>query len=290
MKLCLNCNARFPSSLRSCPGCCLSPIDIDGFDAYAPEFAYDGPGFKASYFSELARLEAENFWFQSRNKLIMWAVKKYYPQFNSFLEIGCGTGYVLTGVAKKFPGSKLFGSEIFIAGLNFAVSRLPSAVFMQLDARRIPFENEFDVIGAFDVIEHIKEDEKVLSQMYAALKPGGVMLLTVPQHAWLWSPIDEYACHQRRYSASELHNKIEFAGFRILRSTSFVSTLLPAMFLSRFFQKQMSDENFDASSELQISPWLNNIFSFFLGIELFLIKRGINFPIGGSRLIIAKKI
>jgi SAM-dependent methyltransferase len=161
---------------------------------------------------------------------------------------------------------------------------------MQMDARSIPFENEFDVIGAFDVLEHIKEDEKVLAQMCMALKPEGLMLLTVPQHAWLWSPIDEYAFHERHYAAPDLHQKIEAAGFRVIRSTSFVTTLLPAMMISRFLQKKVSDKKFDATAELKISPWLNALFSRLLGAELALIKRGFNFPVGGSRLVVARKI
>jgi SAM-dependent methyltransferase len=171
--------------MRKCPSCRLSPVLIDGFDSYAPSFANEGGGFKATYFSQLARLEQVNFWFRSRNKLLLWVLEKYCPNFQSLLEIGCGTGYVLSGISKEYPRSTLFGSEIFIAGLGFAAARLPSAKFMQMDARSIPFENEFDVIGAFDVLEHIKEDEEVLSQMRMALKPEGLMLLTVPQHAWL---------------------------------------------------------------------------------------------------------
>ncbi len=290
MKRCFSCNAQYASSIRNCPSCHFVPALVDGFDSYAPDLAHDGGGFKSDYFSELARLEEANFWFRSRNKLLMWAIENYCPNFQSMLEIGCGTGYVLSGVSKRFPQSTLFGSEIFIAGLGFAASRLPSAKFMQMDARNIPFENEFDVIGAFDVLEHIESDEKVLSQMCAALKPEGLMLLTVPQHAWLWSPVDEYACHERRYSASDLHQKIEAAGFRVIRSTSFVTILLPAMMISRFLQKKVSDKKFDATAELKLSPWVNELFSRLLGAELALIQMGVNFPIGGSRLVVARKI
>lgn len=290
MKRCLSCTINYTSSTRNCPSCGFTPAYVDGFDSYAPDFAHEGGGFKSIYFSELARLEDSNFWFSSRNNLIMWAIEKYCPNFQSLLEIGCGTGYVLSGISKKFPRQTLFGSEIFIAGLGFAAERLPSAKFMQMDARSIPFENEFDVIGAFDVLEHIKEDEKVLAQMCISLKPEGLILITVPQHAWLWSPIDEYACHERRYAASDLHQKIEAAGFRVIRSTSFVTTLLPAMMISRFNQKKISDIRFDATAELKISPILNALFSKMLSAELALIIRGIDFPIGGSRLVVARKI
>jgi SAM-dependent methyltransferase len=290
MKLCLSCTERYASLIPNCPNCGFVPVLVGDFESYAPEFALEGGGFKSNYFSELARLEEANFWFRSRNKLIIWAIEKYCPNFQSLLEIGCGTGYVLSGISQKFLGSTLFGSEIFIAGLGFAAERLPFAKFMQMDARKIPFESEFDVIGAFDVLEHVKQDEEVLAQMYLALKPKGLMLITVPQHAWLWSPIDDYACHERRYAAPDLHQKIEAAGFRVIRSTSFITTLLPAMMISRFFQKNVSDKKFDATAELKISPWLNSLFSRILIAELALIKWGFNFPVGGSRLVVATKI
>lgn len=160
---------------------------------------------------------------------------------------------------------------------------------MQMDARKIPFAKEFDVIGAFDVLEHIEEDARVLMQIHEALKPRGIVLLTVPQHVWLWSPVDEYACHVRRYSAKELHAKVAAAGFEILRSTSFVSSLLPLMWASRFAQNG-SRRDIDATAELKISPWLNYIFETILGFELFLIRRDMSFPFGGSRLVVARKI
>jgi SAM-dependent methyltransferase len=221
--------------------------------------------------------------------LIIWALGKYCPGFRSFLEIGCGTGYVLSGIAKACPEAELQGSEIFAAGLAFAASREPTVKFMQMDARNIPFVDEFDAVGAFDVLEHIEEDEQVLMQMREALKMRGILLLTVPQHAWLWSPVDEYACHVRRYSARELHAKVEGAGFEILRSTSFVSTLLPAMWASRFTISH-SAKDINASAEARLSPRINRLFEILLGAEFELIRNGVNLPLGGSRLIVARKL
>ena len=289
MKRCLSCNASFESSLDSCPQCGNETERIDGFDAYATELAYAGGGFDPVYFSELAELEDSNFWFRARNSLILWALKTYLPNFESFLEIGCGTGYVLSGIATRFPQVNLYGSEIFVEGLGFAASRSGSARLMQMDARNIPFACEFDAIGAFDVIEHIEEDELVLAQIYAALNPGGIAVLSVPQHEWLWSSTDDFACHVRRYRAPDLKRKIENAGFRILRSTSFVSTLLPAMMLSRLLQKNLTKEEYDPSSELKIAAPINFIFRKMLEFEIVLISAGVNFPVGGSRLVIAQK-
>lgn len=291
MKRCLTCAGAFSREETSCPDCGWRPELINQFPAYAPEFAQENSGFKAEYFSRLAELEAGNFWFRGRNRLILWALEKYCgQQLGSFLEIGCGTGFVLSGIAQQYPQAKLSGSEIFSAGLGFAAQRAPTVDFMQMDARKLPFVDEFDAIGAFDVLEHIAEDEQVLRMMHQALKPGGILLLTVPQHAWLWSPTDDYACHVRRYAASELHQKVTTAGFLIERSTSFVSALLPAMLASRLMQKFSTRRIEDnPTGELELSPWLNATLERVLNAEVSLIRRGVDLPLGGSRLLVARK-
>jgi SAM-dependent methyltransferase len=249
-----------------------------------------GGGFKESYFADLASIEEGYFWFRARNRLILWALGKYAAGFRSFLEIGCGTGYVLSGIARAYPGAELHGAEVFSAGLAFAAARQPAVDFMQMDAGNIPFVEEFDAIGAFDVLEHIEDDGRVLSQIYEALKPKGVLFLTVPQHAWMWSAVDDRACHVRRYSAGEIHEKVRTAGFRMLRSTSFVSSLLPAMIASRLLRKQFHAADDDGMSEVRIHRGLDLFFEKVLGVEAAMIRCGINFPFGGSRLVVARKI
>lgn len=136
--------------------------------------ANQGGGFHETFFAELAQREAGNFWFEARNTIIVRTLRRFFPQFRSFLEIGCGTGFVLSGIARAFPDVRLVGTEIFVAGLPFAAARVPSASFAQMDARRLPYAAEFDVVGAFDVIEHIEEDVDVLENLKRAVRPGGV--------------------------------------------------------------------------------------------------------------------
>lgn len=249
----------------------------------------EGGGFHESYFAELAAREAGNFWFRARNRLVVWALGAYAPGFGSLLEIGCGTGFVLSGIASVFPGARLHGSELYPVGLAFARERLPGAEFMQMDARAIPFTEAFDVVGAFDVLEHIEEDAAVLRQIHGALKPGGVLLLTVPQHAWLWSPLDESACHVRRYGRADLHSKLEASGFEVQRSTSFVSGLLPFMLLSRWAARRRPPGYAHGLPEVEIRPWLDRLFGLVMAVELLLIRAGFSPPLGGSRLAVAKK-
>jgi SAM-dependent methyltransferase len=287
MKLCNQCDAGFTADTWTCPKCESSPSVSGGFPQFAPELSHTfDQGFPSEGFDNLFSRESGNFWFRNRNRLIVWALRTYFPRIASFLEIGCGTGYVLTGIQSELPHLSLYGSEIYEQGLVCAASRLPNTPLFQMDARAIPFENEFDVIGAFDVLEHIKEDELVLNQMVKALsKPHGGIILTVPQHKALWSVTDDYSCHFRRYEALELKTKLERAGLKIARLTSFTSLLLPLMFASRRLNKSI--EEFDPTRELSLNPFLNATLETVLRFEHGLIASGLSLPAGGSLLAIA---
>ena len=287
MKVCRACRQPHASSLAVCPLCGAEPARVDGFEAHAPDLAHGGGGFDAAHFADLASLEATNFWFRARNKLILWALGRYAPRMESMLEVGCGTAFVLSAVARAHPDAELCGSEIFTDGLAFAAERIPNAHLMQMDVREIPFVDEFDVVGAFDVIEHVREDDVALSEMHKALKPGGTLLVSVPQHAWLWGPADVHAHHERRYTRIELAEKVTDAGFDVLRSTSFVTMLLPLMMVSRWMQRRA--RHYDPMAEFTINPVVNWILEKLLAFERLGITAGLNYSIGGSRLLVARK-
>lgn len=288
MRVCLACGQRFQSSEWRCPECDHSPASEEGRTVFAPNLAEANDGFHQDYFSYLARLEETNFWFRSRNHLLVWAIRRYFPDLASFFEIGCGTGYVLSGIRGALPSAELSGSDIFTKGLGYAGERLSGVSLYQMDARRIPFAEEFDDVGAFDVLEHVEEDDVVLRQAYLAVKPGGGMILTVPQHRFLWSAIDDYSFHKRRYERKGLLEKVEGAGFEVLRVTSFVSLLLPLVLISRL-RLRGRDVEFDPLAEFKIGKIMNAFLERVLGIERILIEKGLDFPVGGSLLLIAAR-
>ena len=287
MKRCCSCDHCFESEKWECPRCGYRPILRHGLIRFAADPSDIEGGFKREYFAQLAQFEEDNFWFRARNQLIQWALRNYFPEAESFFEIGCGTGFVLKGVRESSPRMHLAGSEIFAEGLAFARARLPEMDLYQMDARQIPFESEFDVIGVFDVLEHIGEDDAVLTQIFRATRPGGGLLVTVPQHRSLWSASDEHSMHQRRYSRAELRRKVERAGFGVERITSFISLLLPLMICSRV--KRNTKRDFRLWEEFEINRPLNAILESILAVERSMIRAGISFPAGGSLLLIAKK-
>lgn len=288
MKICLACRQRFEAADWNCPTCHWSPQLQQGYPVFAPDLAGNFAGFEAQLFNILAEVEPGHFWFEARNRLLIWTVRQYFPQARNFLEIGCGTGFVLSGLKRTYPDLVLSGSDIFMEGLVFAQARLPQAKLWQMDARCIPLEAEFDVIGAFDVLEHIAEDETVLQQMFCALKPGGGIMVTVPQHPFLWSYFDDLSHHQRRYTRSELLRKMEQAGFEICRVTSFVSFLLPILLLTRWRQRKLI-ANLEVKAEFEHSWLVNAALKKVMDFERSLIKLGLSFPAGGSLLVVAQR-
>jgi SAM-dependent methyltransferase len=287
VRICPGCAAPIGDTW-ACSGCGWQAPLIDGYPALAPELARSNEGFNPTYYAELATVEAGNFWFRARNCLIGWALKRYFPSASRLLEVGCGTGFVLSGIKERLPEIELSGSELLCAGLGIARRRVQGAALFQMDARAIPFVGEFDVIGAFDVLEHIADDELVLSQFHRALRPGGGVLITVPQHGFLWSPLDDAARHVRRYSRSELVTKIRRAGFRVEKATSFVTLLLPVMMLSRTL-KRLPGGNDDPIAELKTGRLANLVLGFVMSAERMFIRLGMTLSFGGSLLLVARK-
>jgi SAM-dependent methyltransferase len=283
MKYCYRCGAGLQSENWYCNACQQSPPEYQGYLQFAPGLS---EGFEPQFFENLAKVEVGHFWFEARNKLIMWLMGQYFPDARDFLEVGCGTGFVLSGIHRAFPHMRTYGSELFKEGLSITGRRLPDATLFQMDARKIPFECEFDVIGAFDVLEHIKEDAEVFTQMFRALRPGGGIIISVPQHPFLWSVVDEYSHHQRRYTRRELVKKVKATGFEVKRVTSFTTLLLPLMMLSRMTPKPPVQE-YNPMAEFEINPGVNTLLRGILDLERLFIRAGLSFPAGGSLVLVA---
>ncbi|ABS64926.1 Methyltransferase type 12 [Parvibaculum lavamentivorans DS-1] len=306
----------WPHGFRLCPGCgAAEPLDAsalcwppgwtcdacshaltfdDGIALAAPDLANTISGFDPADFDYLSLAELGHFWFAARRRLIVALARKYAPDARRFLEIGCGSGNVIAALALSRRWDRILGTEIHPRGLHLARQRLPGNVeLMQLDARRIPFKDSFDLAGAFDVLEHIAEDEHVMAEIAKSLVRGGTFLATVPQHPSLWSASDEVAHHERRYRRGEMEEKLERAGFSVVFSTSYTVGLLPVMALSRVLSRGAPDTRDPreiARQEFEISPLINSLLAIITTAEVAMTERGIRWPAGGSRVVVARKL
>jgi SAM-dependent methyltransferase len=243
--------------------------------------------FGGEQIDNLEAVDPKHFWFAARNRLIAWALTRHFPQARTVLEVGCGTGPVLRGLSEARPDLKLTGTEVSDHGLRATARAVPSAELVRADTRSLPFDREFDVVGAFDVLEHIPEHAAAMRALARAVRPGGGVMLTVPQHRWLWSPLDDYSGHQRRYRRRELVALAGDAGLRVVMATSFVSLLLPVMLLSRLLHRGRAAA---PRREFTVSARANGALMSVMRAELAMIRAGVSFPAGGSLLVVATRV
>lgn len=241
-------------------------------------------GYDASLFERLAAVEDRSFWYRARSRLVVAVLRRWFPSAASVLEVGSGAGGVLAAVRAALPGVRLVGAEPSAEALAIARTRLPDDVeLVQADALSLEFEREFDVVCALDVLEHVEDDVRALERFGEVVRPGGGLVLLVPQHPRLWSDMDRIAHHVRRYTRDELRTKVMRARFEVVHASSFVSFLLPAMVVSRALRRR-----YDPVQELD-PGLLNPLFERVLDAERGLIERGASLPFGGSLLLVARK-
>jgi SAM-dependent methyltransferase len=247
-------------------------------------------GFDPASFAALAEVEATHFWFVARNELIIGLANRFFPNARRYLEIGCGNGAVLSALVASRHWEYAVGSDLHPTGLNHARARLPRNVeLVQMDARAIPIINTFDLTGAFDIIEHVADDESVLHSLRQATTAGGGTIIAVPQHPSLWSRMDEIGHHQRRYRLGEMETKLGRSGFDILFSSSFNAVLLPFIALSRLKARYIPSDA-DVEREISIGPRTNALLKAILRAEVRLTIAGSRWPVGSSRIIVARAV
>lgn len=255
--------------------------------------------YTAEQFAPLFAAEDRHFWFRSRNRCIAAGLRSL-PEFAAIrevLEVGCGTGVVLAELQRLFPAGRVIGMDLFEEGLKFARQRFQGPL-IQGDVFQHTFDQPFDLLGAFDVIEHLDDDEKILRRFWQQIRPGGHLIVTVPAHQSLWSYFDEVAHHRRRYASAGLKHKLAAAGFTGIYVTQFMAALVPVMWIKRrllgevatkLSQAGQQERQTAVESDLQVHPLVNWLFEMMLAPEAFFIAHRFRLPFGSSLLAIATR-
>ena len=265
---------------------------IENIPCFHPEKMGDYTGYAKQSFELTRKIESESFWVESRNRVFTALIRKIGKKTKTngpirLVEIGSCTGNFLSQL--NLENFELIGSDIYIDGLVAAKESSPSITWLQFDPEKMPFSSNIDMVAAFDVIEHIDNDEEVLKQAYSVLKPGGHLIVSVPQYQFMFSNLDILLKHKRRYSETELLSKIKKAGFTIEYHTSFVFFLFPLMLMSRLLDRFRKTDQVDLGKETQFSKPLNFIFSKIMRLDEWLIRMSLYLPFGGTLIAIAKK-
>ena len=217
----------------------------------------------------IAEVEDRHFWFAARAALIERELSRalHGLKGRSVLDIGCGTGYVL-GVLEQ-GGMKPTGCDMHQVWLDFARQRTTGELILG-DANELP-AGTYDSAILCDVIEHTTDDAEMLSVGTRAVKPGGVVLVTVPAHKWLWTELDDISGHKRRYTRTQIEDLMRDQGFVNVRARYFNRLLLPLQAMRKLMLRGKHDPDQISRSSLTVPPpWLNSIMAGAMKVDPYL--------------------
>ena len=232
------------------------------------------------------RIEQSHWWYTGRRKILANFVEDICRRVTDrrprILDVGCGTGANLLMLSEYGDAE---GVDISKDALAFCRERGLDKVKLGA-GEKLPYDDgTFDLVTAFDVVEHMDDDLAGLSEMRRVLRPGGRVLLFVPTFMFLWGVQDDVSNHRRRYRLPELQRVLVQAGFEIERSTyANITFFLPILFV----RKLMRVMGIKAETENNINVTaLNGVLGRVLGAESAILKY-VNIPFGVSGLCVAR--
>ena len=203
------------------------------------------------------------------------------------LDAGCGSGRNMALLARR---GAVTGIELAQQSLDAARARGLGPVLPGSLDDPLPFgDDAFDLAVALDVLEHVADDEAALRELARVVAPGGRLLVTVPQYAWLWGEHDVLAHHHRRYTRALLLARTAAAGLEAERVTAFNSLLLAPIGAMRVVQR--ARRRAQPASDLGRTPQgaVNDALERILRAEAALIRRGRDLPAGVSLLAVLRR-
>ncbi len=238
-------------------------------------------------YSILYAVEESHWWCIGRRRIIGSFVKEICSQITDhhpqILDVGCGTGANLK-LLGQFGDAQ--GVDVSSDAVAFCRARGLDKVRLS-PAEALPYENnEFDLVTALDVVEHMDDDVAGLREMHRVLRPGGRVLLFVPTFMFLWGVQDEVSNHRRRYRLAKLRRSVTAAGFEVERITHVnITFFLPVLLVRRLMR--LTGIRTETESSINI-PALNGLFGAIFGAERYWL-RYLNIPFGVSGLCVARR-
>lgn len=234
----------------------------------------------------LIESDTQHWWFRSKGSIVSSVIRRYWTPSDRetpvLADVGAGAGGV-TAILGWPPGRVLAveGSEA-LARIARSRHALPAVVG---STGQLPLpERSVGVITLLDVVEHLDDPVGALTDAWRALEPGGLVVVTVPAHQWLWSRADELLGHVRRYTRPLLREHLETAGFEQVFSSHVFSWLVPPVWLQRRLATTA-----DAQLGLDKTSVLLDRAAFVLTrMEQSLIRR-VRLPLGTSIVAVGRK-
>jgi SAM-dependent methyltransferase len=214
----------------------------------------------ADEYVKLDRLDREHWFYRGKRAVVRHWIDRYLALRPDDLLIdgGCGTGTWLLEMSRV---CRVLGLDDYEDSLRLARPRLEPVggrvLKSGLDRVALP-DGCAAVVTLLDVLEHLDDDAAALGEMIRLVRPGGLVVVTVPALRWLWSDWDVSLHHRRRYGRADLLRLVGRPEVEVLHCAYFNSALLPAIALVRLWRKVRPPAPGAVRAEDRIPPrWLN---------------------------------
>lgn len=287
MIICPECKEQLNRENYKCKNCSYNADISNNIVSFIKNVPLDYENFSEKWVDKLQKAEGKHFWFLIRREIILYFFNKYIDKSMKILEIGSGTGNI-AGMLSDC-GYNISIADIHFNALNITEKYTSIKNKYQFDLLKNVFNNEYQVVALFDVLEHFTDDELILKNINEILTSKGRLILTVPAHKWLWNRHDVISGHKRRYEQKTLSDVLEKSGFRVLEINNFFTAIIPFLFLRSLLDKNIIANNEEMDKDLKINPIINSIFLNILKNEISLLKY-FHSQVGGSIIALAEKL
>lgn len=243
---------------------------------------------KKSEYARMAEYEQNYWWHLGRLEIIQSYVKRAVRGRKAkprILNVGCGTGGTIDMLEKFGTVENVDISDDAIAFMN----KMGYKNITKVDDIELPYKDKsYDVVGAFDVLEHIEDQVGALKEWCRVLKDDGAIVITVPAYQWLWSDHDVSLHHKRRYTVGLLMQAAAEAGLKPEKKSYAIAFSLPLVVGFRFANKALGRTANAETSYVSVPAGVNKLFTNFLKVEAKLHGK-VSLPAGTSVVTILRK-
>jgi len=242
--------------------------------------------------------EQDYWWHVGKRAIVYSLMRRYLPRGKRVeerraLDLGCGAGLNLDHMARY---AQPVGTDFSEEALRFCRER-GHELLCKADAAELPFpDSEFDIITALDVIEHLDDDHAALAELRRVMRPGGLLIISVPAYKLLWTYWDDILGHRRRYTTGMMRDVVERAGLRV-RKVSYSNTLILVPVVGVRILKSLLNRAAEARGEskdpetdfMPVPKWLNSALIRYYQWEARTLRRRA-LPFGLSVVCVAQRV
>lgn len=239
-------------------------------------------------YEKIKKQQNVHWWFSAKKEIVkaLWQQYCHPSKEDRVLDAGCGYGFFMEALEDD---CQVYGFDMSEDAVEWCQQKFGDHVKQGFLPSDIPFsDGTFNTIFALDVIEHIDRDDLALSSFNIKLADGGVLVLTVPSSMKLWSYNDAVCMHKRRYEREELMEKVQQAGFEVVKCSYYNSRLYTPIYIVRKLKNLFHVEKDDLPSEIK-DDWINRtLFKIFVGEKEQLMTK--DYSRGVSLILVARKM